>query len=127
MTKPIIVAAWCALVVFPQCNLRADEPIELLPREAEILTVMPRVVTAAPSIDPPWIYRGAVRPEGTFEAPLPYASNDVNRRQVELLRALDQLLPSGPQGIDLRGWEFRSIAEKLGKPETLPIPPRVVK
>jgi hypothetical protein len=103
--------------------LRADEPLELSPREAEILAVMPRIATAAPKEDPPWVYRGAVRPDGTFDSPLPKSSNEVNRRQIELLRALDKLRQF--KSADKEP-ELGSIADKLG-PEVLPIPPRIIK
>jgi hypothetical protein len=102
---------------------RADEPLELPPREAEILKVMPRIATAAPAPDPPWVYRGAIRPDGTFEFPLPKASNEVNSRQIELLRALDKLRPFKTADSEP---ELGSIADKLG-PEVLPIPPRIKK
>lgn len=103
--------------------LRADEPLELPPREAEILAVMPRVTTAAPEEDPPWVYRGAVRPDGSFDSPLPKSSSEVNRRQIELLRALDKLRQFKA---DDKAPELGSIADKLG-PEVLPIPPRIIK
>ena len=60
-----------ALVLLGGDNrLTADEPLELLPREAEVLAVMPRVTTVAPLTDPDWLYRGSIRPGGTFESPL---------------------------------------------------------
>lgn len=106
----------------------ADEPIELPPREAEVLTVQPRVTTAVSAADPAWLYRGSIRPEGTFEFPLPNASNEVNRRQIELLRALDRLRLFKPEDdLDFQHPNFGSIADKLGKPEVLVIPPRTVK
>ncbi len=109
-------------------RLTANEPLELPPREAEVLAVMPRVTTAAPVADPDWLYRGSIRPGGTFESPLPNVSNETNRRQIELLRALDKLrLFKSEDDLDIREGELGSIADKLGKPEVLVIPPRTVK
>jgi hypothetical protein len=106
----------------------AEEPLEL-PREIEVLTIMPRVTAKPPAVDPAWLYRGSIRPGWAYPAAEGLeCGTRINARQIELLRALDKLRPPKPtDDPENPNGDLGSIADKLGKPETLPIPPRVVK
>lgn len=103
------------------------EPLDLSPREAEVLQAKPRIATGIPSDDPAWLFRGALRP-ATIGEPAFERNVQVNPRQIDLLRTLDKLRLFTPEDdLDYRGFEWRSIADKIGKPEVLTIPPRAVK
>jgi hypothetical protein len=98
----------------------APEELGIRPRVAETLTVLPRVVPASSlTADPIWLSRGALRDDGTYEAPLPYSPYQLNQRQLELLRGLDSL-----RLLDAN--DDPAVRRVIGPERILP-PPREVK
>lgn len=96
-----------------------------LPREIEILTIAPRLVThPVDAPDPEWLTRGGVRPTGTYDNPLGTEPFKVNPRQMKLLRALDNLKLFEPED-DLDSDNWPHLWKKYIEPETLTVPPRV--
>lgn len=98
-----------------------------LPREVEILTIMPRDITGQPiPPDPPSVTRGSITNLGTYNNPIPFSPRELNQRQLDLLRALDTLKLVDPvDGLDSK--ELDQLRLKLLGPELILVKPRVVK
>lgn len=121
-------AALFAIVASGGDAAAAGEPLDLPPREVQALSVMPRIATRVPASDPTWLYRGAIRPDNAVEAAASKNGGEINRRQLELLRTLDKLHLFRPEDdLDFKHPDLGSIADKIGKPEVIPIAPRTVK
>lgn len=97
------------------------------PREAEVITVMPRDVTGQPiPQDPPSLIRGAVRNLGTYDNPYPSGPVEMTRRQVQLLQTLNKLQLFEPEDdLDTSSREWDHLRQRILGPELIPVRPRV--
>lgn len=121
MRRQSIIAGCVALFSLEMLN--SQEIIAPQPRTVEVLTVMPREATGPIPEDPPYVHRGALRDDGTYELPLGRVPFEINKRQLELLRSLDNFkLPDG----DVPGLDPNALRHVIG-PEPLTIMPREVK